>query len=116
MEPELRSRLRTRVQRSTTPILSAQSLTATEQVIEQYRDIAARGGWPVLRVSANLRVGAKSPEVVALRQRLIVTGDLDPAAGSSPIYDSYVEAGVRRFQARHGLNATGALNGPTIPP
>jgi L,D-transpeptidase YcbB len=105
---------RTRVQRSTTPILSAQSLTATEQVIEQYRDIAARGGWPILRVAANLRVGAKSPEVVALRQRLIVTGDLDPAAGSSPIYDSYVEAGVRRFQARHGLNATGALNGPTI--
>ena len=51
---------------------------------------------------------------MALRQRLIVTGDLDPAAGSSPIYDSYVEAGVRRFQARHGLNATGALNGPTI--
>ncbi len=105
---------RTRIQRSTTPILSAQSLMATEQVIEQYRDIAARGGWPVLRVSANLRVGAKSPEVVALRQRLIVTGDLDPTAGSSPIYDSYVEAGVRRFQARHGLNATGALNGPTI--
>ncbi|HEV2558451.1 MAG TPA: L,D-transpeptidase family protein [Microvirga sp.] len=105
---------RTRVQRSTTPVLSPQTLAATEQVIDQYRDIAARGGWEPLRVSSNLRVGAKTPEVVALRQRLIVTGDLDPAAGSSPIYDSYVEAGVRRFQARHGLNATGALNGPTI--
>jgi L,D-transpeptidase YcbB len=105
---------RARVQRSTTPVLSPQSLAATEQVIESYRDIAARGGWPALRISANLRVGAKTPEVVALRQRLIATGDLDPTAGESPVYDSYVEAGVRRFQARHGLTATGALNGPTI--
>ena len=55
--------------------------------------------------AADARRRPTSPAVAALRQRLIVTGDLDPAAGSSPIYDSYVEAGVRRFQARHGLNA-----------
>jgi L,D-transpeptidase YcbB len=105
---------RSRVTRSTVPILSSQTLAATEQMIERYRGLVARGGWPVLRASAGLRVGVKSPDVVALRERLIVTEDLDPAAGESPIYDSYVEAGVRRFQARHGLNATGTLNGPTI--
>jgi murein L,D-transpeptidase YcbB/YkuD len=105
---------RTRVQRSTTPILSAQTLAATEEMIERYRDIAARGGWSGLRVSTGLRVGVTSPEVTALRDRLIVTGDLDPAAGGSAIYDSYVEAGVRRFQARHGLTATGAMSGATL--
>jgi L,D-transpeptidase YcbB len=105
---------RVRVQRSTTPILSAQTLAATEEVIARYRDIASRGGWPALRISSGLRVGSKSPEVAALRQRLIVTGDLDPAAGDSPIYDSYVEAGVRRFQARHGLSATGAMSAATL--
>lgn len=105
---------RVRVQRSTAPILSPQTLASTEQAIETYRAIAAQGGWQPLRVSANLRVGVKSPEVLALRQRLIATGDLDQAAGESPIYDSYVEAGVRRFQARHGLTATGALNSQTI--
>src|SRR5262245_37285991 len=94
-----------RVPRSTTPILSRQTLVATDEVIARYRDLAARGGWPTLRMSAGLRVGVSSPEVVALRERLIVTGDLDPAAGESPIYDSYVEAGVKRFQARHGLSA-----------
>ena len=61
-----------------------------------------------------MRVGATSPVVPSLRQRLILTGDLDPAVGISPVYDSYVEAGVRRFQARHGLNTTGALNASTI--
>jgi murein L,D-transpeptidase YcbB/YkuD len=105
---------RSRVTRSTIPILSAQTLAATEQMIDRYRSLVARGGWPALAVSTGLRVGVKSPEVVALRERLILTGDLDPAAGESPIYDSYVEAGVRRFQARHGLNATGTVNGPTF--
>ena len=72
---------RTRVKRTTTPMLSAETLAATEQMIEQYRSIAARGGWQPLRGVDGLRVGAKSPAVVALRQRLIITGDLDPTAG-----------------------------------
>lgn len=105
---------RTRVVRSSTPILSPQALAAAEEAIAHYRDIVARGGWSPLQASDRLRVGSKSPAVAALRQRLIATGDLDPAAGSSPVYDSYVEAGVRRFQARHGLNTTGALNSATV--
>jgi murein L,D-transpeptidase YcbB/YkuD len=105
---------RTRVQRTSTPMLSAEALAATEQMIEYYRNIAARGGWqPVQGVQA-LRVGSKSPAVVALRQRLIITGDLDQAAGESPIYDSYVEAAVRRFQARHGISSTGTVSAPTV--
>jgi len=108
------SAARVRVTRSSTPILSPQSLVATEEAIAKYRDIVARGGWAQLQASERLRVGVKNPAVVALRQRLIATGDLDPAAGTSPVYDSYVEAGVRRFQARHGLNTTGAMNSVTL--
>ncbi|NBJ12402.1 L,D-transpeptidase family protein [Microvirga arsenatis] len=105
---------RTRVQRTSTPMISADSLAATEQMIEYYRAIAARGGWQPVQGVQGLRVGSKSPAVVALRQRLIVTGDLDPAAGESPIFDSYVEAAVRRFQARHGISSTGTMTGPTV--
>jgi murein L,D-transpeptidase YcbB/YkuD len=83
-------------------------------MIEYYRNIAARGGWQPVQGVQGLRVGSKSPAVVALRQRLIITGDLDPAAGESPIYDSYVEAGVRRFQARHGISSTGTVTAPTV--
>ena len=59
-------------------------------------------------------VGSRGPGVVALRQRLIVTGDLDANAGNSNVYDSYVEAGVRNFQARVGLSTTGAINRATV--
>lgn len=105
---------RVRVTRSSTPILSPQAVAATEEAIDRYRDIVARGGWAPLQIGDRLRVGVRGPGVAALRQRLVMTGDLDPAAGSSPIYDSYVEAGVRRFQARHGINMTGAINSVTL--
>lgn len=105
---------RTRVQRTSTPMISADSLAATEQMIEYYRNIAARGGWQPVQGVQGMRIGSKSPAVVALRHRLIITGDLDQAAGESPIFDSYVEAAVRRFQARHGISSTGTMTGPTI--
>jgi L,D-transpeptidase YcbB len=105
---------RLRVQRSTTPILSPQALSATEESIARYQDIVARGGWTPVSTGERLKLGSKSPNVSALRKRLIQTGDLDPASGDSPVYDSFVEAGVRRFQARHGLNTTGSLTNSTL--
>jgi len=105
---------RNAVARSSTPMLSAEALQATEQAIVAYRDLAARGGWPQVQLPDRMSVGAKGPGVVALRRRLIITGDLDAAAGESSIYDSYVEAGVRNFQARVGLSTTGAINRATV--
>jgi murein L,D-transpeptidase YcbB/YkuD len=105
---------RNAVARSSTPMLSAEALQATEQAIVAYRDLAARGGWPQVQWPERMGVGAKGQGVVTLRRRLIITGDLDAAAGDSNIYDSYVEAGVRRFQSRVGLTTTGAINRATV--
>ena len=105
---------RNAVVRSSTPMLSPESLAATEQAIAAYRDLASRGGWPSVQLGDRLAVGSRGAGVVALRQRLIITGDLDAAAGSSSVYDSYVEAGVRRFQSRMGLSTTGAINRATV--
>ncbi|GEP01127.1 L,D-transpeptidase family protein [Methylobacterium haplocladii] len=101
------------VRRSSTPILSPQTVEATEQVIEKYRGIVSRGGWQPVSGAAGLRVGSRGPAVGAVRQRLIVTGDLDAQAGGGGIYDSYVAAGVKRFQARHGLSQTGQMSPAT---
>ncbi|GJE62004.1 L,D-transpeptidase family protein [Methylobacterium trifolii] len=98
------------VQRSSTPILSPQTVAATEQMVERYKEIVSRGGWRPVSGADRLRVGARGPAVAAVRQRLIVTGDLDPVAGTSGVYDSYVAAGVKRFQARHGLSQTGSMS------
>ena len=106
---------RIRVRRSSSPMLSNDTLARTEAAVEQYRQIVARGGWGTVSAPAGLRVGVRSQAVVGLRQRLTATGDLDPAAGQpSPVYDSFVESGVRRFQVRHGLIPTGSLSPQTI--
>ncbi|WP_375464125.1 peptidoglycan-binding protein, partial [uncultured Methylobacterium sp.] len=98
------------VQRSSTPILSPQTVAATEQMVERYKDIVARGGWRPVSGADHLRIGARGPAVAAMRQRLTITGDIDPASGNSGVYDSYVAAGVKRFQARHGLSQTGSMS------
>ena len=101
------------VQRETVPILSPQTITATEQMAEKYKEIVARGGWRQVSGAERLRIGSKGPAVAAVRQRLIVTGDLDSAASNTGVYDSYVAAGVKRFQARHGLSQTGTMSPAT---
>ncbi len=102
------------VGRETTPILSPSTVAATEAAIQRYQDLAARGGWNPVPAGAELGVGSKSRAVEALRARLVASGDLDPVAGMGPVFDSFVEAAVKRFQARHGLGQTGVVNEATF--
>ncbi len=99
--------------RSTTPLLSPETLNATQAAIETFKQVIARGGWPQMpRVP--LKLGMQNPAVVDLRKRLISSGDLDASAGLSDIFDSFVETGVRRFQELHGLRPTGLVTGQTL--
>jgi murein L,D-transpeptidase YcbB/YkuD len=102
------------VNRETTPTLSPATLAATEAAIQQYQGIVSRGGWNPVPATAELKLGVKSKAVQALRQRLVVSGDLDAVAGSGPVFDSFVEAAVKRFQARHGLGPTGFVGEQTF--
>jgi L,D-transpeptidase YcbB len=100
--------------RASLPTLSPATLQATEQAIARYTAIVASGGWPRVPPVDRLRLGSQHAGVLALRRRLAVSGDLDARAGTSDIYDSYVEAAVRRFQARHGLTIDGVAREQTI--
>ncbi|MCO4054163.1 MAG: L,D-transpeptidase family protein [Bosea sp.] len=100
---------RSRIVRSSTPMVSPAAAAATEQALARYRDLAAQGGWQQIGPE-RLRLGSRGQAVVALRNRLIIAGDLDASAAGAATYDSFVEQAVRRFQARHGLTQTGALN------
>lgn len=94
---------------STLPIFSPQTVTYIEQAIAQYSNIVAQGGWPTVPADKKLKLGVVDPNVAALRKRLMVSGDLSASAGISNSFDTYVDAAVKRFQARHGLPADGVL-------
>jgi murein L,D-transpeptidase YcbB/YkuD len=96
------------------PTVSTATAQTTEQAIDRYATIVARNGWPQVPSVSVLRLGDRHPSVTALRARLAASGDIDPNAVGNDIYDSYVEAGVRRFQARHGLTVDGVIRAETL--
>ncbi|EBW2250042.1 murein L,D-transpeptidase [Salmonella enterica subsp. enterica serovar Enteritidis] len=79
----------------------------TEQAINNYSGIVQQGGWPRVPDTKKLKLGVNDADVQALRQRLIVSGDLSADAGVSSEFDTYVDAALKRFQTRHGLPADG---------
>lgn len=83
------------------------------EAIKVYNEIAARGGWPAIPFDAKFSAGAAGPSIDLLRRRLIASGDLPPVAISGP-YDTQLAAGVKRFQARHGIPATGQVAARTL--
>jgi L,D-transpeptidase YcbB len=94
---------------STLPIFSPQTATNIEAEMLEYQNIVAQGGWPQVPATKKLKLGVNDAAVSALRQRLMVSGDLSATAGLGTAFDSYVDAAVKRFQARHGFPSDGVI-------
>lgn len=104
------------IRANSTPYRSDVMVEAIEKAIDQYQQIASRGGWPLVPPGRTLRPGDSDDRVAALRKRLRVTGDMpgrrdEYSFGYSDIsYDNEVEAAVRRFQSRHGIRVSGRVD------
>jgi murein L,D-transpeptidase YcbB/YkuD len=100
---------------SNTPVLSPESPGFVQQAMMQYQQIVSNGGWPEVPPSQQkLQIGVSDPSIQALRQRLMISGDLPREAGISSAFDSYVDGALKRFQARHGLPADGVIGEYTL--
>ena len=84
--------------------------------LARYRQIMAQGGWPEFPEGPTLRPGARDERVTVLAQRLVASGDLpqDGLATIDIVYDESIEAGVRHFQLRHGLDVDGIIGPSTV--
>ncbi|MEA2960597.1 MAG: L,D-transpeptidase YcbB, partial [Alphaproteobacteria bacterium] len=78
-----------------------------------YSAVAVRGGWPAIPAEAKFALGMQGPHDDLLRQRLLISGDLAPDKTGGP-YDEVVADSLKRFQARHGLAATGTMTSRTL--
>jgi L,D-transpeptidase YcbB len=88
------------------------SVTGLEKALQDYKEIAAKGGWPKVP-DAKIEKGSQGEAVAALRKRLAVTGDL-AHSGTPDVFDDEVEQAVMRFQERHGLDTDGAVGKETL--
>jgi L,D-transpeptidase YcbB len=85
------------------------------EALARYRGYVAGVEWPVLPPVLRIRPGDHGELVALLRTRLIATKDLGGwHRHEEPRYDEAVEAAVRRFQARHGLEETGTADMETL--
>jgi len=90
------------------------SYKALKLELAKYYTIAKNGGWQQINVTKKrLKKGMQSPQIVAIKKRLQITGDL-PGNDSTTIFNDTLELAVKNFQQRHGYSATGIVSNSLI--
>jgi murein L,D-transpeptidase YcbB/YkuD len=85
------------------------SYRGLKEHLKTYHDIVKNGGWPVVRFTKGAyKKGASSADVLTLKKRLTMSGDM-PAGDTSLVFNDTVVTGIKNFQARHGFTPDGVL-------
>ncbi len=96
------------------PILSYDTLYNLQLAISQYEPFVANGGWEEIpQESFRLSIGKSGAPVIALKRRLISSGDMVLVPNINELFDEATDRGVRTFQARHGLIVNGQVDEAT---
>jgi len=85
------------------------------RALAEMRGIQQRGGWDSIPAGSTMGLDSTDVRVPSLRRRLMVEGDLR-AEDAVPGYrfDGALEAAVKSFQHRHGLNEDGRVGEVTL--
>jgi L,D-transpeptidase YcbB len=85
------------------------SYRGLKEHLKIYHNIVKNGGWPTVRFSKGVyKTGAASADVVTLKKRLTISGDM-PGADTSQLFNDTLVTGIKNFQARHGFTPDGVL-------
>jgi murein L,D-transpeptidase YcbB/YkuD len=96
------------------PFISEASIAALDAAIARYQQIAAAGGWPMVRDNATLRLGDTSADISTIRKHLMIEGDLPQGNASNPNFDAQFQEGLARFQIRNGQRVSGFVDSRTL--
>jgi len=82
-------------------------------VLDVYRKIEKKGGWPTIPAKKSLQKGDSSQAVLLLRKRLYISGDLKKF-NTNPVFDETLAEAVKQYQKRNGLEDDGVAGINTI--
>ncbi|MCS6761768.1 MAG: peptidoglycan-binding protein [Candidatus Devosia symbiotica] len=93
------------------PILSFDTVYNLQLAISQYESLVAIGDWKEIPQEAyGLTLSNSKSSIIALKRHRISSGDMDMLENVNDVFDAQTDAGVRKFQARHGLNIKGPVD------
>lgn len=85
-----------------------------KEKLAAYYDLHEKGGWPAIVVKKNnYKKGMIAPEILLIKKRLQLTGDL-PGDDTSLVFNDTLAQGIKKFQQRHGLEAKGIVTEATL--
>jgi len=96
------------------PTIGHHTLGPIEQAIAKYREVASWGGWGFVPSGERLEIDVRDARVAKVRERLLATGDMTVSPGDPYLYDAELEAAVKYFQRRNGLDPDGIVGRRTI--
>jgi len=86
-----------------------------ESALAQYQDLQRRGGWPSVPDGPPMRKGDSGARIAILRDRLLISGDLEEVDEQHPdLLDDEMDLAVREFQERHGRTVDGIVGPNTL--
>lgn len=78
--------------------------------LAEYTSIKQNGGWPQVPLHGPpLKLGDQAEEIITLKQRLRISGDLAGNTSIDSVFDASLQAAIKRFQARYGLEENGIV-------
>lgn len=93
---------------------------AIRQQLMLYQTIASHGGWPSVPSGPTFRKDDRDPRVIAVRNRLRVTGELQSSSGDAEelfneeLFNEQLVQAVKAFQSLHGLETDGIVGQQTL--
>jgi L,D-transpeptidase YcbB len=85
---------------------------ALKAALAQYRAIAAHGGWGVLGPMKSFTAASAAPAALDVLQARLAFED-SAVTGHAPAAPDAIDAAIRRFQVRHGVEADGRVGTAT---
>ncbi|MCW3467347.1 L,D-transpeptidase family protein [Chitinophaga nivalis] len=79
-----------------------------------YRNYVESGGWQPVAISKNAwQKGQSSPEIIPVKKRLLLTGELTDN-DTTPLFNDALEIAINRFRNSNGYTENGVLNDTVV--
>lgn len=84
------------------------------EALKKYSALARAGVWPTVSSGPTLKPGMSDLRVLEVRQRLIAEGMLAADQADNALFDKPLEAALRKWQGRYGMDVDGWVGPRTI--